>query len=125
MIGCVYVVGAGLTARSDIFVATVKSKLLFIDMQAQARPFWHMKIEVPVLGAGRDDVVFQQERSEQLCTPGKLWKSGESMCRCDRPNAALKHRAAIQGHAGCICNGGCTQHSVDSTGLRDLQCKHV
>src|ERR1700759_1256971 len=117
--------GAGLTVRSAIFVATIESELVLIDMQAQARPFRQVKVEVLILGASSDDVVFQQKWSEQLRTPGKLRERGESVCRCNRPDAAFKHRAAIEGHAGCIRNGGRTHHSVDSAGLRDLQRKDV
>ena len=41
-------VDVGLTMHSDVFVATVEGELLFIDMEAQTRPFWHMKVEVSV-----------------------------------------------------------------------------
>ena len=66
-----------------LFVATIEGELLFIDMKTQARSFRQVKVEVAIVRTRGDDVVFQQERSEQLRTPRKLRKRAKPVRRCN------------------------------------------
>src|SRR3989338_3356149 len=97
--------------------AAEERQALFIQGQAEAGGAWHLQGKVAVQRRFADDVLGQQQRTEQLGAPSQLAQGDEGMGRSQGAYRAFEHGAAVQSDTRRFGNCRSTQHGSRATVL--------